>query len=110
MWDRNSHHIVNRKKSMPDTKEKTKKGFVERRQGRDRRTGGDRRVATERRHDFREGFGGKKKNIRIWFRSITNARLGVDRRKGERRQITDRRQRKTNALLTKEEISDLLSL
>ena len=94
---------------MNDSKESKGKKFVERRQGGDRRSGDDRRVATERRHDTRNGQSSKKKNIRIWLRSLTNARLGVDRRKGERRQIADRRQRRANALLTKEEIEDLLS-
>ena len=94
---------------MSDSKDSTEKKFVERRKGGDRRMGGDRRVASERRHDFRNGQSGRKKNIRIWLRSLTNARLGVDRRKGERRQIADRRQRRANALLTKEEIADLLS-
>ena len=91
---------------MTDSKEKK---IVERRMGGDRRMDGDRRVASERRHDTRNGQGSRKKNIRLWLRSLTNARLGVDRRKGERRILADRRQRKTNALLTKEEIADLLS-
>ncbi len=97
-------------RTMTDSKDSAEKKFVERRKGGDRRLGGDRRVASERRHDFRNGVNTRKKNIRLWLRSLTNARLGVDRRKGERRQIADRRQRKTNALLTKEEIADLLSL
>ena len=95
---------------MTDSKDSKEKGFVEQRKSGDRRMGGDRRAASERRHDSRSGQGSRKKNIRLWLRSLTNARLGVDRRKGERRVLTDRRQRKTNALLTKEEIADLLSL
>jgi len=95
---------------MTDSKDSAEKKFVERRKGGNRRMGGDRRAALERRHDSRNGLSGRKKNIRIWLRSLTNARLGVDRRKGERRQITDRRERRANALLTKEEIADLLSL
>jgi len=94
---------------MTDSKDSTGKKFVERRKGSDRRKGGDRRAAIERRHDSREGLGGRKKNIRVWLRSLTNARLGVDRRKGERRLIAERRQRRANSLLTKEEIADLLS-
>lgn len=95
---------------MTDSKDSKEKGFVERRMGGDRRMGVDRRMASERRHDTRNGLSIRKKNIRVWLRSLTNARLGVDRRKGERRILADRRQRKTNALLTKEEIADLLSL
>lgn len=103
------NHLSVSAKTMTDPKESKEKKFVERRKGGDRRVGSDRRVALERRHDSRSGSSSKKKNIRIWLRSLTNARLGVDRRKGERRQIADRRQRRANALLTKEEIADLLS-
>ncbi len=94
----------------PDHNNKTDEGFVERRKGGERRVNGERRSASERRHDFRDNLGKRKKNIRIWLRSLANSRLGVDRRKGERRKLADRRQRKMSALLTKEEISDLLSL
>lgn len=94
---------------MADTKNDTEKVFVERRKGGDRRTG-ERRVSAERRQDSRDGMGGQKKNIRSWLKQLTNARLGVDRRKGDRRKQGDRRQVKNNAQLTKEEISDLLSL
>jgi len=85
--------------------------FIERRVNGERRKSGDRRSATERRHDFRDGnSSGRPKNIRIWLRSMTKARLGVDRRKGERRNSLDRRQDNTLSLLSQNEIRDLLSL
>lgn len=87
--------------------------FVERRVNGERRQQRDRRTNNERRHDFRDGSGpGRKpKTIKVWLRSMTNARLGVDRRKGERRSGLDRRQTaQIHALLTQDEISDLLSL
>lgn len=83
--------------------------FVERRKIRDRRRGGDRRSHVERRHDFRNREGGQRMSLRVWLRSKTKSRLGVDRRKGERRSLTDRRQPKTHVLLTRDEIADLLS-
>lgn len=82
----------------------------DRRINRERRLNGDRRSATERRHDFRDGSHGKRKTIRVWIRSVTKARLGVDRRKGERRSKYDRRQQNTHAVLSKDELRDLLSL
>ena len=45
----------------------------------------------------------------MWLRSITNARLGVDRRKQERRKYLDRRQSNLSDLLTEEEITELLT-
>lgn len=84
--------------------------FVDRRKNRDRRKTGDRRKQTERRYDFREGDQKQRMSLRVWLRSKTKSRLGVDRRKGERRSFSDRRQSRTHALLTQEEISDLLSL
>lgn len=45
----------------------------------------------------------------MWLRSITNARLGVDRRKQERRKSLNRRQPNLNDLLTEEEITELLT-
>ncbi|MBM9604083.1 hypothetical protein [Desulfopila inferna] len=83
-------------------------GFVERRKNRERRQNSDRRCSEERRHDFRNDSKGRRKSLRGWLRSITNARLGVDRRKGERRSNLDRRQQNLQSLLTQDEISDLL--
>jgi hypothetical protein len=87
--------------------------FGDRRVNGERRESGDRRANNERRYDFRDGsgLGLKPKTIKIWIRSITRTRLGVDRRKGDRRRGIDRRQTvHFHALLTRDEISDLLSL
>lgn len=85
--------------------------LVERRKNGDRRKTGDRRSHTERRHDFRDGSNqGQRMSLRVWLRSKAKSRLGVDRRKGERRSMSDRRQQKPHVLLSREEISDLLSL
>jgi hypothetical protein len=47
--------------------------------------------------------------MKAWIRSLTNARLGVDRRKKvDRRSIEDRRQQRLESILTKEELADLL--
>lgn len=83
---------------------------VDRRAGVDRRVNRDRRKPGERRHDYRGGTKGKRRSLRVWLRSFSNSRLGVDRRKGERRQISDRRQPTYKHLLTKEELHDLLTL
>ena len=82
--------------------------FEERRKNGDRRESKERRSSEERRHDFRDGSNGPKRTIKIWLRSITKARLGVDRRKEERRNLSDRRQPHLQPLLTPEEIKDLL--
>ena len=74
-----------------------------RRGNRNRRSGG------ERRHDFRNGSNKKRRTLCEWWRAITNARLGVDRRKKERRKNMDRRQQNLNKLLTEEEITTLLN-
>ncbi|TKB06811.1 hypothetical protein [Desulforhopalus sp. IMCC35007] len=56
-------------------------------------------------------LGLRPKTIKIWIRSITHTRLGVDRRKGDRRRGMDQRQTvRFHALLTRDEISDLLSM
>ena len=89
------------------------KDFIERRVGGERRRPGGRRSNNERRHDFRDGSTSefRPKTIKVWLRSKTRTRLGVDRRKGDRRSGLDRRQSaQFHALLTQEEISDLLSL
>lgn len=47
--------------------------------------------------------------MKAWIRSLTNSRLGVDRRKkADRRSIEDRRLQRLESLLTKEELADLL--
>jgi hypothetical protein len=70
----------------------------------------DRRGYSERRYDSRKA---KHPNRTLygWVRSITRARLGVDRRQqGDQRIIENRRTPlRPNSMLTKEEIADLLS-
>lgn len=80
----------------------------DRRKNPDRRKNKDRRSNKERRHDFRTDFQGPRRSFCNWLRSLINPRLGVDRRKKERR-VRDRRQPRKNDILTQEEISDLLS-
>ncbi|HKJ65689.1 MAG TPA: hypothetical protein VJ969_09815 [Desulfopila sp.] len=96
---------------MKPTSKTSDSPLVERRKNRDRRTSGNRRSQTERRHDFRhDSSQGQSMSLSVWLRSKVKSRLGVDRRKSERRKSFDRRQRKTHVLLSREEISDLLSL
>ncbi len=75
-----------------------------------RRSGKDRRRANhERRCDVRTGQK-TRKSLYAWFRSLTNPRLGVDRRKNvDQRVLSDRRQRTPRSLLTQEELNDLFS-
>ena len=83
-----------------------------RRTSKDRRDMSNRRTYQERRGDFRDGAQrhGRMRSIWVWVHSITvKSRIGVDRRKDDRR-ITDRRLRRAaTSLLTKDEISDLLA-
>lgn len=110
-------HWSEQKKLDPfDTSDMTRKSdtrvgvdFEDRRVQGERRMMADRRNASERRQDTRDGDARTRKSLRGWFRSMTNARLGVDRRKGERRSGFDRRQKNLYSLLTKNEIEDLLS-
>lgn len=81
----------------------------DRRKNGERRVLADRRVNPERRHDSRDGTTPKRKSLRTWIRSKTNARLGVDRRKGQRRSGLDRRKKNLYSLLTQDEVKDLLS-
>ncbi len=81
---------------------------AERRKKRDRRENKERRSSEERRHDFRDGSNAPQKTIKTWLRSLTKVRLGVDRRKEERRNHIDRRRPNLQPLLTPEEIKDLL--
>ncbi len=83
---------------------------VERRKnGNERREFFDRRLTNERRFDYRESNPPPRRTIRSWMRSLSNARLGVDRRKGaDRRNQDDRRSKEPRSLLTSEEIAALL--
>lgn len=86
---------------------------IERRVNGERRNGGDRRMNFERRYDFRDKSCPERrpKTIKVWLRSVTHSRLGVDRRKGDRRSGIERRQFvQLHGLLSQDEISDLLSL
>nr|WP_319495452.1 hypothetical protein [uncultured Desulfobacter sp.] len=74
-----------------------------------RRSNKDRRCGAERRHDFRNSSSKQRRSFFEWLRSITNARLGVDRRKQERRKNGDRRRQDLTNLLTEEEINELLN-
>jgi len=74
-----------------------------------RRSNKDRRSGVERRHDFRNSSSKQRRTFCEWLRSITNARLGVDRRKQERRKNGDRRRQDLKNLLTEEEINELLN-
>ena len=75
-----------------------------------RRRIANRRAQRERRFDTRVFYQRHKRGLRGWFRSLTNARLGVDRRKGEKQRIIkSRRQLSLKSLLSKEELDDLLS-
>ena len=75
----------------------------------ERREKTDRRKINERRFDFREAHPPARRSVKAWMRSLTNARLGVDRRKKEDRRIFDkRRSQDLRSLLTPEELADLL--
>lgn len=82
--------------------------IADRRKNQERRVCQDRRASSERRIDIRQSGQKPRRSVRSWLRSKINARLGVDRRKGERRRLTDRRAA-PRSILTKEEIHDLLS-
>lgn len=80
-----------------------------------RRSGGERRMSTarryvhERRYDYREADPPVRRSIKSWMRSLSNSRLGVDRRKGEeRRLLRDRRSLQLCSLLSPEELAALL--
>lgn len=87
---------------------KTGDTIPERRKYQERRVCQDRRATVERRNDSRESGQTPRRSVKTWLRSKTNARLGVDRRKGDRRKLDDRRAA-PRSILTKEEIHDLLS-
>ena len=74
-----------------------------------RRAGGDRRINSERRFDPRGGAEGSKRSLKAWIRSLTNPRIGIDRRKGsDRRRARSGKTINIKSLLTREELSDLL--
>lgn len=82
----------------------------DRRQNKHNRRGNtDRRSGVERRHDFRNSSKKQRRTFGEWLRSVFNARLGVDRRKEERRKNPDRRRQDLKNLLTEEEINELLN-
>ncbi|MBW6520538.1 MAG: hypothetical protein K0A99_05925 [Desulfoarculaceae bacterium] len=85
--------------------------FLERRQAlSSRRKTDDRRLQEERRFDNRVAKVSQRKAVKGWLRSLFRSRLGVDRRKKrDRRKIVDRRRQSLGAILTREEIADLLS-
>ena len=74
-----------------------------------RRVRSDRRVQGERRSDPRGGGSGRKRSVIAWVRTLTNPRIGVDRRKGvDRRRNEPERTIRIKTLLTQEELSELL--
>ncbi|BDD86477.1 hypothetical protein [Desulfofustis limnaeus] len=73
----------------------------------DRRAPGDRRVNGERRYDPRGGIA-RKRSLKAWVRSLTNPRIGVDRRKGEdRRKVEPQKSIGVKTLLTQQELDEL---
>lgn len=82
---------------------------VERRKPNSCRRKGERRNSPERRYDYRKNGSPPKRGIVSWARTLTNARLGVDRRRRkDQRTVQDRRNPNPRSLLTKEELTDLL--
>ncbi|MFV0435877.1 MAG: hypothetical protein ACK5PS_00585 [Desulfopila sp.] len=83
---------------------------IERRRGPNscRRRNPDRRQGRERRHDPRNGDPQPRRSLAAWLRSIFNARLGVDRRKGGDQRSRKRRNDRPRSILTKEELDALL--
>lgn len=98
------------KYNMQDKNEQKWDGKTERRNPENCRRRSDRRTYTERRYDSRKAKN-PNRNFYGWIRSLTHSRLGVDRRQqGDQRIIANRRAPvRPSAMLTKEEIADLLS-
>ncbi|MBN2866736.1 MAG: hypothetical protein JXK16_12075 [Thiotrichales bacterium] len=70
--------------------------------------GGERRGSDERRTDNRSS-GWQVRSIKVWFKSIFKPRLGLDRRKSDRRaSLGNGEYRSPRSLLTPEEIHHLL--
>ena len=74
----------------------------------DRRRSPDRRCRVERRQDNRTEAVLPRRSLRCIMRMLLNTRMGVDRRKGDRRQLQDRRSRELRSILTPEELAALL--
>lgn len=70
----------------------------------------DRRIYSERRYDSRKARN-PNRTFYGWIRSMIRARLDVDRRQqGDQRIVSNRRTpQRPSSMLTKEELSDLLS-
>ncbi len=69
----------------------------------------NRRSASERRYDRRLQEQGRRRSVKAFMRGVFNARLGVDRRKGQERRSNERRfQVLPSSLLTQDELKDLL--
>ena len=83
-------------------KEERRKG------GSGRREFSERRAANERRFDYRDAEQPPRRSIKSWVRALSNARLGVDRRKGSERRLQDRRSLELRSLLSSEEIEAFL--
>lgn len=82
---------------------------VERRKPHSCRRKNERRSFQERRFDRRDAGEKRRQKLYGWLRSLTKARLGVDRRKNADRRVTpNRRLNNPKSLLTKEELADLL--
>jgi len=93
----------------PETNNDLWDGIERRNLHTNRRKGENRRSPTERRCDTRDESQKQKLTLRCWMRSLTNARLGVDRRKKvDQRSAIDRRNPNPRSMLTKEELADLL--
>ncbi len=68
----------------------------------------ERRVKSERRRDTRTTTN-HKQGFKVWVKSLTSPRLGVDRRKGsDQRSPFSSANNNLKSLLTQEEIADLL--
>ena len=82
---------------------------TERRRPNSCRRNSERRTYQERRCDIRVGIQQRQRGFCGWLRSLTKARLGVDRRKNvDQRTIPNRRRMVPRSMLTKEELADLL--
>ncbi len=83
---------------------------TERRKPNSCRRTSERRSARERRNDRREVANKGHRSFYGWLRSLIKARMGVDRRKFvDQRKVADRRNPTPRSMLTKEELTDLLS-
>lgn len=84
-------------------------GVERRRNLSERRSLVEPRTRVERRQDIRLSQLPLKNRIVRLVRSLAHVRLGVDRRKHERRYLQDRRRLGGSVLLSRDEIADLLS-